>query len=229
MIARFTHALFLGILTAVAGTAIAQNDPEDNELTMVYLGASWMQRAAYLFSQQAAADLGVKVNFWQRNAGGQVALATAKLAAGGQWDLVDDADVVLVMLTGNFGRREGYCLDTPSNEPFSESPGALREEVDAFLAELDRNVDLERTMVRIGLPAVKPHFRTQWVERGVVNACGREWSALLNQWREAASDYDIPVVDMTREWNGDQGLMASPVEYFGWDRRFQQQLYRHIG
>ena len=126
MIARFTHALFLGILTAVAGTAIAQNDPEDNELTMVYLGASWMQRAAYLFSQQAAADLGVKVNFWQRNAGGQVALATAKLAAGGQWDLVDDADVVLVMLTGNFGRREGYCLDTPSNEPFSESPGALR-------------------------------------------------------------------------------------------------------
>lgn len=199
-------------------SAIAQEDQEESELDMIYLGASWMQRAAYLFSQQAAIDLGVEVNFWQRNAGGQVSVATSKLAAGGQWDLVDDADIVIVMLTGNFGRREGYCLDTPSHEPFSESPEALRDDVGAFLAELDRNVDLNRTMVRIGLPAVKPHFRSQWVERGVVDECGREWSALLDQWREAASYYDIPVVDVTREWNGEQGIIASPVEYFGWDR-----------
>ena len=40
MITRFIRTIFLGILTAVADTAIAQHDPDENELTMVYLGAS---------------------------------------------------------------------------------------------------------------------------------------------------------------------------------------------
>ena len=207
--------LFVAFLVfAPVAPAFAQQGQQENELDMVYLGASWMQRAAFLFSQDAATDLGVKVNFWQRNAGGQVAIATAKLAAGGQWDIVDDADILLIMLTGNFGRRVGYCLDTPSEEPFSESPEQLRKEVEAFLAELDRNVDLTRTMVRIGLPAVKPHFKAQWVERDLVAECGREWNALLDQWREAAPGYGIPVIDVTRAWNGSEAILDSPAELF---------------
>ena len=218
MMPRFFQFTFIAYLAAIAGTANAQQDQEKNELDMVYIGASWMQHAANLFSQQAATDLGVKVNFWQRNTGGQVATATAKLAGGGQWDIVDDADIVFVMITGNFGRRVGYCLDTPSEEPFSESPEDLREDVEKFLAELDRNVDLTKTMVRIGLPAVKPHFRSQWVERDNVEKCSQAWSALLNQWREVAEDYSIPVIDVTHAWNGSDATAASPEEYFVRDR-----------
>ncbi|SMX25499.1 SGNH/GDSL hydrolase family protein [Boseongicola aestuarii] len=218
MLSRLFQISFIACLSALVGTAHAQQDQDKNELEMVYIGASWMQHAANLFSQQAAKDLGVKVNFWQRNTGGQVAIATAKLAAGGQWDIVDDADIIVIMITGNFGRRVGYCLDTPSENPFSEAPEDLREDVEEFLAELDRNVDLTKTMVRIGLPAVKPHFRSQWVERDNVSECSKAWSALLNQWREVAADYRIPVIDVTRAWNGSDATAASPEEYFVWDR-----------
>ena len=38
------------LLCLGGGSAQAQAEAERSELTMVYLGASWMQRAAYLFS-----------------------------------------------------------------------------------------------------------------------------------------------------------------------------------
>lgn len=210
-------------VAGISGSANAQQSQEKNELDMVYIGAYWMQRAADLFSEQAAVDLGVKVNFLQRNHGGLVAIATKKLAAGRHWDVVDEADIVFIMMTGNFDHQEGYCLDTPSEDAFGDTPESLREDVEEFLAELDRNVDLDKTMVRIGLPAVTPYFRSLWVERNNLEDCSQAWSSLLDQWRETAAEFDIPIIDVTYAWNGDEAIIASPEEYFVTDRTHLNQ------
>lgn len=215
---RYSLIIALAILSAIAGTANAQQDQRKTELDMVYVGAYWMHRSADLFSQHAAEDLGVKVRFWPRRTGGLVWVATDRLSGGGAWDIVDDADIVFIMLTGNFDHQEGFCLDTVGETPFGDSQEKFRKDIEEFLAELDRNVDLDTTMVRVGLPAVMPYFRALWVERDVVEECSRAWSTRLDQWRESAASYGIPVIDVTSAWNGSDASVASPEEYFVTDR-----------
>ena len=210
---RILCAISTMLLGISAAPAISQAEQADDEFNVIYLGASWMQRASYLFSQQAAVDLGVDVNFIQRNAS-NLRFATEQLANNIQWAVVNEADILIIMIAGPVGRREGYCLDTPSDTPRSDSVEQLGLELDAFLTELTHHVDPTKIMVRIGLPAVKPHFKAIWVERGVVDECARVWQARRDVWREAAARYCIGLIDVMRLWNGPDGTIDSPIELY---------------
>lgn len=213
------------ILGAVAAVALAvsvtpgisQIGQNDDEFNVIYLGASWMQRASFLFSEQAAIDLGVDVRFVQRNTS-NLRFATEKLANSNQWAVVKEADILIIMIEGPVGRREGYCLDTPSDTPRSDTVDQLELELDAFLAELTRHVDPAKIMVRIGLPAVKPHFKAIWVERDLVEECAREWEARADVWREGAARYGIGLIDVRALWNGPDGTIDSPIDLYVRDK-----------
>ena len=197
--------------TVTPNSSVADN--ASDELNVIYMGVSWMQRASYLFSQQAAVDLGVDVQFTQRMTS-SLRFATEYLAGSNQWAIVSEADILIIMIEGPVLRREGYCLDTLSDTPRSDSLEQLEVELDAFLTELMHHVDPTESMVRIGLPAVKPHFREIWVERGLVQECARLWEARADIWREAARRYGIGLVDVRALWNGPDGMIESPIELY---------------
>jgi hypothetical protein len=212
-------ALCLALLSA---PAFSQDAPQGKDWDLVYIGRPGMAVAAQLFAERASTDLGVTVHVWQRTVT-LLPFATQSLQSGA-WSIVDGAKIVLVQGMPSFGRREGYCLDTIADTPYSQTSEALRVEVDAFLAELTRHVDPNTTMIRIALWPVPPGYKAVWAERDVVDDCVARWVALTAQWKEAAAQHGIPVVDLQGAWNGADGKGDAPAAYFEYERGFHRAL-----
>ena len=184
----------------------------DETLGLVYVGDSWLQPGLQQFAAAASDDLGVPVEIIQRNSN-LVAFATKRLKSG-QWNAVEDADIVLIQMSGNFGRRSGFCLDTVAEFAYSQTPEALRAETDAFFAELVKFVDPAEAMIRVTIWGVPPSFRAWWEERGVVDECAGGWVSLMQQWKEPAAQYGIAVIDLATAWNGQDGIAETPASLF---------------
>jgi len=61
---------------------------------------------------------------------------------------------------------------------------------------------------------VLPHLRKLWAERGVEADYVAAWIELNDQWRAGAAAYGFPVVDVQAAWNGPDGKIEVPREYF---------------
>lgn len=177
---------------------------------MVHIGVSQLGRVAQLYGERLGDDLGVQVNFWFRNARYSTA---AEFLQSEEGKIVNDAEIVFVGMAPVAGRFEGYCLDTVTDQPYNQTPVELREDIDAFLAELVRHADPSKTIIRIVLHRRHPGWKAMWVERGTVEDCAAGWMERNAQWKEAAAAYGVPVIDLTAEWVGADGLGDAPQGY----------------
>jgi hypothetical protein len=198
---------------AVVLSLVSLNAPASaqDEWDLVYIGQSGLPEATRLYGERVAADLGVSVRMRQLNTS-LIPFATIQLK-NGQWSIVDDAEIVVVSMSQEFGRREGLCLDTRTTALYPQTPGELRGEIDDFLAELTRHVDPSKAIIRIALYPIWPLFKSIWVERDVVDECAAGKIALDEQWIEAAAEYGIPVVNALVAWNGPDGKQDAPDAY----------------
>ncbi len=183
------------------------------KLDLVYIGQSWLQSGLPSIANAISEDLGVPVKIWQRNST-LVPFAT-KMLNSPQGNVIDDAEIVLVQMSGTFGRRSGYCLDTNADYAFSQSPEELRAETDKFFAELAQHVDPKEVMVRVAVWGVPPYYRSIWEERGFVDECAAGWSEIMEQWRQPAEEHGIKVIDLMELWNGPGAQEKAPSHYFG--------------
>jgi hypothetical protein len=199
------------VLVGMSAIPAGASDQSPEKWEIVYIGTSWLPEATRLFGEDIEADLGVDVTLGQRNEG-DVGFAARKLRDG-QWDIVKDAEVIVVSIYETT-RTPGYCTDASGDTPFRVPPERFRADIDAFLSELTRLANPETTLIRLSTQAVLPHFRELWAERGVEADCVAAWIELNDQWRAGAAAYGIPVVDVQAAWNGPDGKIEAPREYF---------------
>jgi hypothetical protein len=211
LVKRLIRTLSVGawVLSLVSPNAPAS---AQDEWDLVYIGQSGMPEVTRLYGERIEADLGVSVRMWQRNSA-LIPFATIELKSG-EWSIVDDAEIVIVNMSTEFGRREGVCLDTQTEALYPQTPGELRAEIDDFLAELTRHVDPANAIIRIALLPINPGYKSIWIERDVVGECAAGKIALDEQWIEAAANYGIPVMNALVAWNGTDGKQDAPEEYY---------------
>lgn len=201
-------AALAGLFGVMPGALAAEGEAWD----LVYIGDSWLPEASRIFGQHIEADLGVEVRMWQRNAA-RALFATSKMK-NGEWELLRDAEVIVVHLDGPTSVEGGFCLNVDGERGYGIEPEAFRAEADAFLSELTRLADPETTIIRIGLIAILPGMVDLWAERDVVEECTAGWIALNQQWTDAAAAHGIATVDVLAAWNGPDGTRDAPVSYF---------------
>jgi hypothetical protein len=204
-------AVVVAGLPAMSAAGQEATDSTGETWDIVYIGASWLPEATRLLGEDIKADMGVDVAFAQRNEQ-IVRFATRKLQSG-QWDIVKDAEVIVVSLTETTDGA-GYCLDSRDEAPYPTTPERFRADIDAFLSELTQRADPKSTIIRVTEQAALPHFKALWAERGVEEACLAGWMDLNAQWKEGAAAVGIPSVDFVAAWNGPDGAGDAPREYF---------------
>lgn len=213
-LAMVLAAVFFGLVSGAP--VLAQTVEASNEKwQLVYIGDSWLPRAAQFFGERIETDLDVEVSTTQRNAG-VLAFATSAMR-NGQWNVLKNTDVVVVHIDGPTSVEGGYCLDVMGDRAYGVEPAAFRAEVEAFLAELTRLANPESTIIRIGLIAIMPKMRGLWSERGVSEDCTARWIELNKQWTAAAAAYGVTTVDVLAAWNGPDGRSDAPLSYFSDD------------
>ena len=82
------------LLTAPVVPVIAQEAPE--KWTAVYIGDSWLPQGTQLYVEQIKNDFGVDAFFTQR--GATFVRQANEMLQSGAWNVVADADVVVVSI-----------------------------------------------------------------------------------------------------------------------------------
>ena len=209
---KFSERLRIAVSFVLSTFLSSEACSAQEEWDLVYIGQSYLPQAIRLYGETIEAKHGVSVKFWQRNS--TLIQFAIRSLQDGSWDIVTDAEIVVVNFSQTFGRREGACLESSAEFLYPETPEKVRGDVDEFIEELSRHVDFSETIVRIAITPIHPRIKGIWVERGILADCARGWNNLVDQWREAALDNGLLVFDAMLAWNGPDGTKDAPSAYY---------------
>lgn len=212
---RLSLLVIAGFL-ALAPSATVYAQEKNEEWTVVYIGDSGLPQAVRFFADQIRADFDVDVFFTQRNSA-LVPHATQMLR-GGTWDIVGDAEVVIVSISvGN--DRPGYCTDQEGEDPIRWSNAEIGSMISEFLLSMAELSDAESQIVRIANEPVLPDDLKRWIENDHVAECLAIIESINEAWLLGAQKYGFKVVDVFEAWSGPDGTAQPPSGYYMPDNR----------
>lgn len=210
------NQLMTAAFLAMAPVLPAFAQETSDQWTIVLVGDSWLPETVRFYADRIETDFGVDVFYTQRNT--SLVQHADKMLRSGAWDVVRDAEVVVVGISV-MNDRPGYCTTQPGDTPIHWPLETVPPMIEGFMQALAERVDPDTQLVRIALEDLVPDDLARWTENGHLTECVAVQTSVNTAWATSAEKHGFTTVDYFGAWNGADGMAQPPRSFYMPDGR----------